>query len=608
MNINKLNINKMKRLFVTLLLMTSFMASGIAYDFSAVCESGQALYYSINQGTETVQLVNGSYNNGDPRPSGNLVIPATVEHDGITYTIVSVGYSAFKDCIGLHSVVFSEPSCVTLLSDYSFQGCTGLVSVNLPNSLEKINSYAFKKCSALNSIDLPNGIVRIGYQAFINCVSVETVELPESLTEMGNEAFRYCTSLHSIVIPNSIVTIGNYSFEGCNRLSSVVIGNSTESIGMNSFANCSELQSVVFEDASSLTTISDNAFASCIALTSIEFPQSLVRIKSDAFKKCTSLKRIVLPNSVEYVESQAFINCSSVEEISLSNSLKEIGNSAFRNIPLMSIVYIPNDVISINDYAFASCTGLQKVIIGNKVTTVGNYVFEGCSNLEFVEIGCNLTNIGSNTFKGTNLQSMVIKAALPPIIKTNSFQGVSREIPITIPCGSLERYQSKDFWNEFTNYSEDYMFSITVLSEDEELGTVSIIQEPVTCDDMTVKVEALEKNGSVFKGWESNGLFVSNDNPYTFTLEEDLILVARFSGYGIEEPSIESMEIYPNPTNGVALVETVGIEKVEVYSVTGQLVKESKENVIDLSTLEAGTYILKVITPSGVVTKQIIKN
>lgn len=70
----------------------------------------------------------------------------------------------------------------------------------------------------------------------------------------------------------------------------------------------------------------------------------------------------------------------------------------------------------------------------------------------------------------------------------------------------------------------------------------------------------------------------------------------------------ETMTIYPNPTNGMVNIDGYKIIEVKVYNVLGQLVKESKGNVIDLSAQEAGTYILKVITPSGVVTKQIIKN
>ena len=74
---------------------------------------------------------------------------------------------------------------------------------------------------------------------------------------------------------------------------------------------------------------------------------------------------------------------------------------------------------------------------------------------------------------------------------------------------------------------------------------------------------------------------------------------------GIDE--FGNPSIYPNPTNGLIYID-YEITNVEIYNIVGQLVTESKENVIDMSKQEAGTYILKVITPSGVVTKQIIKN
>lgn len=76
----------------------------------------------------------------------------------------------------------------------------------------------------------------------------------------------------------------------------------------------------------------------------------------------------------------------------------------------------------------------------------------------------------------------------------------------------------------------------------------------------------------------------------------------------VKELPQEAIKIYPNPTNGTVTIDGLEVAEVKVYNALGQLVKETKENVIDLSTQEAGTYILKVITPSGVVTKQIIKN
>ena len=68
------------------------------------------------------------------------------------------------------------------------------------------------------------------------------------------------------------------------------------------------------------------------------------------------------------------------------------------------------------------------------------------------------------------------------------------------------------------------------------------------------------------------------------------------------------LQVYPNPARDRVVIEGIEPVEVKVFYALGQLLKESKENVIDLSAQEAGIYILKVTTPSGVVTKQIVKN
>ena len=87
-----------------------------------------------------------------------------------------------------------------------------------------------------------------------------------------------------------------------------------------------------------------------------------------------------------------------------------------------------------------------------------------------------------------------------------------------------------------------------------------------------------------------------------------IMLVAR-RYTDVEENSFDyRVTAFPNPTDRLVKIIGTEVECVEVFNALGQLIKESKENVIDLSAQETGTYILKVITPSGVVTKQIVKN
>jgi subtilisin family serine protease len=62
---------------------------------------------------------------------------------------------------------------------------------------------------------------------------------------------------------------------------------------------------------------------------------------------------------------------------------------------------------------------------------------------------------------------------------------------------------------------------------------------------------------------------------------------------------VANFDIYPNPTNGlVTIVNSDKIELVQVFSLTGKLVKENKLNhntaLLDCSELSSGTYIVKI--------------
>ena len=138
----------------------------MAYDFSYT-HQGTTLYYNITS-DNTVDVA------GDNSVSGAVVIPSSVTNNGTTYSVTSIGYSAF----------------------YS---CSGLTSVTIPNSVTSIGKWAFQSCSSLTSVTIPN-----------------------SVTSIGNAAFAQCSSLTSVTIPNSVTSIGNYAFYGCNGLTSII--------------------------------------------------------------------------------------------------------------------------------------------------------------------------------------------------------------------------------------------------------------------------------------------------------------------------------------------------------------------------------------------------
>jgi pectate lyase len=68
--------------------------------------------------------------------------------------------------------------------------------------------------------------------------------------------------------------------------------------------------------------------------------------------------------------------------------------------------------------------------------------------------------------------------------------------------------------------------------------------------------------------------------------------------------------LYPNPViNKLNISFVAGIEKIEIYSLTGVLVKSAGVNIktIDMSNLAHGCYLVRVVTEQGIFKQTIIK-
>ncbi len=81
------------------------------------------------------------------------------------------------------------------------------------------------------------------------------------------------------------------------------------------------------------------------------------------------------------------------------------------------------------------------------------------------------------------------------------------------------------------------------------------------------------------------------------------------SGVSVEPIHVANdVKIYPNPTNGLVNIKNVEGATIEVYSITGNLIKTIKSNdvnvSINLSGLSKGTYLIKVINDT-VITKKV---
>lgn len=228
-------------------LFTFFL--GLVASVSAIYASdtqGDGIWYNFNSSSKTASVTyrGSSYSYDYDEYSGSVIIPKTVTYNGTTYSVTSIGSSAFDCCFSLTSVTI--PESVTSIGNNAFFGCSKLTSVTIPNSVKSIGNSAFSGCSKLTSITIPNGVTSIGSNTFYSC-SFTSITIPNSVKSIGNGAFSGCSKLTSITIPNSVTTIGPNAFNECSKLTSVTIGNSVTDMGDNTFGNCSALTSVTFK-------------------------------------------------------------------------------------------------------------------------------------------------------------------------------------------------------------------------------------------------------------------------------------------------------------------------------------------------------------------------
>ena len=177
-------------------------------------------------------------------------IPSSVQYDGVTYSVTSIGSFAFSDC-------------------------KNLISINLPNSIKDIESCAFSGCKNLPYISIPSSVTSIGKRAFYDCsltfVNISDIEAwcKIQFDDISSNPLYYARHLYLngeeikvLNIPNSVSTIGNYVFSGHTNLTSVNLPNNVTSIGICAFEGCTSLTSINIP--SSVKIIEAGTFLACI--------------------------------------------------------------------------------------------------------------------------------------------------------------------------------------------------------------------------------------------------------------------------------------------------------------------------------------------------------
>ena len=238
---------------------------------------------------------------------------------------------------------------------------------------------------------------------------------------------------------------------------------------------------------------------------------SVTSIGDYAFRYCSSLTSVTIPNSVTSIGELAFVGCSS-----LTSVVVESGNTKYdsRNNCNAIIETATNTLIA----------GCQNTIIPNSVTSIGDYAFHGCDSLKSITIPNSVTSIGKLAFYECYfLSTITCEAETPPTVGPYAFDGVSKSIPVYVPCGCVEAYKAASGWSNFTNIQEPQAeHSIQVSTSNSRMGTAKVDYNTY-CEGN--QISATAKHGYHFMQWNDG----NTENPRTLVLTQDTVLTAEFA-------------------------------------------------------------------------------
>lgn len=473
-----------KHLWVLLVLLTGTVAA-TAQTFTL----GNLTYNVLNQMGKTVEVKAAT-----PGIT-TATVPATVEHDGSTYTVVSIAYMGFQDCRELASVTL--PGTLEQVTSNAFARCEALTSITIPQSVNSIGQYAFYGCTNLASVSLPDGLQSIPDYAFKGCHSLASVELPGNLTSLRQSAFEDCTSLTHINLPGNLVTIGVKSFLGCTSLESINIPASVSDLRNGAFGLCSSLvtitvdagnylyfvqDGILYKQESGIMTIlraqaniGDNfripesvyaidnyAFSSCTQLTSITFPETLGFVRFNAFESCHNLATVNINLSTTGIAENVFGKCPLLESFNVAADnrvwkendgvlYKRAGNVLYRYpaAKMASTFEVPEGVERIAEGAFSESANITSVSLPNSVTVIGREAFRNCPFLSKVYLPESLTTLGSYAFEYCfSLSQIYSFAKVPPAVSAYSLAEIhSDNVTLFVPAESMDAYRADAGWN-----------------------------------------------------------------------------------------------------------------------------------------------------------------
>lgn len=259
-------------------------------------------------GTKQISITENGTTTEDVTNYANAEITVNVSGGGTS------GWDA--DDIASRSAIDGAVVCSTATKLYPY--CFAYTKItsfrsDTVTSLDNIDSFAhyFYKATSLASVSMPNVNSQIGNNSFQNCSALETVNIPNAL--LGRvSAFNSCSSLREAVFPKT-PSVANSVFNNCTSLAKADLGSSaittSGNIAANAFAGCTSLNVLILRKGvayglDNISAFNNTPFASGKSGGTLYVPNSLI----SAYQAITNWATILgYPNnSIQAIEGSIY--------------------------------------------------------------------------------------------------------------------------------------------------------------------------------------------------------------------------------------------------------------------------------------------------------------
>ena len=348
-------------------------------------------------------------------PMRNYIVPDTVERIGNMAFAISGRLTVYNKDIADGVLSVELPNGLQKIGDHAFYSCKALTEIIIPDSVYQIGKAAFSACKGLKSIVIPDRVCEIGEDVFQYCENLRYVKLGKWVPNIPKGAFASCDSLEELVIGEGVSEIWDYALNGCGKLPKLIIpakvGYIVNSLSrmINHWHDCvftdiyvdgnnnryTDIDGVMFsKDKTKLL-----AYPGGRQQSTYTVPPSVTEIGKGAFWHCRNLTEIILPEGLKAIGNKAFYHCDKLTSVNLPDTLEEIGKGVFLWCESIDNIIIPHQISHISYEMFSSCDRLKTITLPKNLKSIGANAFRSCKSLEEITIPDSVEWVQDKAFK-----------------------------------------------------------------------------------------------------------------------------------------------------------------------------------------------------------------